>query len=124
MVWTIATRTETKIVAPGVQGLEMLENGLQKAGQLVREAGALDDDPRLGGVEGVGELGQVGGIHVLHHGLQQAHHHQVQQHAPLQAVGGGGRVVILQFNTMSFLCGIRHSSIQYHKFLKWDSSFL
>ncbi len=112
MVWTIATRTETKIVLPGVQGLEMLENGLQKAGQLVREAGALDDDPPLGGVEGVGELGQVGGVDVLHHGLQQAHHHQVHQHAPLQAVGTGGGG------------GIPHSSVQYHEFLTWDSSSL
>ncbi len=85
----------------------MLENGLEEAGQLVREAGALNDHPRLGGVEGIGELGQVGGVDVLHHGLQQAHHHQVQQHAPLQAVWGGGG---------------RHSSVQYHGFLTWDSS--
>jgi hypothetical protein len=94
---------EKKIAAPGVKGLKMLENGLEEARQLVREAGALDDHPRLGGVEGVGELGQVGGVHVLHHGLQQAHHHQVQQHAPLQTVGTGGRrIIIFKFN-LSFL---------------------
>ena len=70
---------------PGVQCVEVLEYGLQEPGQLVRQAGCFDDDPRLGGVDRVGELGQVSRVNILHHGLEQAHHQQVQQHAVLQA---------------------------------------
>ncbi len=72
-----------KDLLPGLESLKVLKNGLQKAGQLVGQARCFDDYSRLGGVQGVGQLGQVCRVDVLHHGLQQAHHHQIQQQAVL-----------------------------------------